>query len=175
MKWLAGWLHSAEESACVRVTLPRLTRPNLVARLYMLFTALGTSAIAWGVPKSSISRIMADGGMTPHIIIALMLTATVLGFLDILANDVAQTQERWGSDSAIGRIAHWLEGRRQQRCFVIGGCYLVLTSAGLGSPVVGTFWLLAYWIQMTFCAGLLAWSLRALMSATLPGGRDAPA
>lgn len=140
----------------------------------MLFTALGTSAIAWGVPKSSISRIMESGGMTPHIIIGMMLLATAFGFLDILANDVAQSQERLPPDSAISKFAAWLESRRQQRCFVIGGCYLVLTYAGLGSPVVGTAWLLAYWIQMTFCAGLLAWSLRALMSATV-GGRDAVA
>ena len=175
MRWLIGWLHSERAPELTRVALPRLTRPNLVARLYMLFTALGTSAIAWGVPKSSISRIMADGGMTPHIIIGTLLLATTLGFIDILANDVAQMQDKLTPGGYFARAIRWLEDRRVQRCYVIGGCYLVLTCAGLGSPVTGTFWLLAYWLQMTFCAGMLAWSLRALMAATLVGGRDAPA
>ena len=157
-----------------RVTLPRLTRPNLVARLYMLFTALGTAGIAWGVPNSSISRIMASGGLTPHIIVGVMLTATVLGFLDILLNDVARLRDYLPPRGVGSRAVCWLEDRRVQRCYVIGGCYLVLTYAGVGSTVTGTFWLLAYWMQMTFCAGVLAWSLRALISATV-GGRDATA
>lgn len=179
MRWFDSYLNRAaptwmSDAGYVRVMLPRLTRPNLVARLYMLCTALNTASVAWGVPNSPISRIMESGGITPHIVVGVMLTATVLGFLDILFNDVAQTQERLSQDSAISNLAKWLDGRRMQRCFVIGGGYLVLTYAGLGSPVIGTFWLLAAWLQMTFCAGVLAWSLRALMLATV-GGRDASA
>lgn len=158
-----------------RVTLPRLTRPNLVARLYMLFTALSTAGIAWGVPDSSISRIMASGGLTPHVIVGIMLAATVLGFLDIALNDVAKIRGVLDSRGVVSRAVCWLEDHRVQRCYVIGGCYLVLTYAGAGSTVTGTFWLLAYWVQMTFCAGMLAWSLRALMSASVAGGRDAAA
>lgn len=170
-RWLSA--HDPRDQPAVRVTLPRLTRPNLVARLYMLFTALGTASVAWGVPNSSISRIMASGGITPHIIVGVMLTATVLGIMDILLNDVAQLRDNLNPRGITTRAVCWLEDRRVQRCYVIGGCYLVLTCAGVGSSVTGTFWLLAYWLQMTFCAGILAWSLRSLMSATLVGGRNA--
>ena len=172
-RWLLA--HDPRDAPAVRVTLPRLTRPNLVARLYMLFTALGTASVAWGVPSSSISRIMASGGITPHVIVGVMLAATVFGLLDIMLNDVAQLRNDLDPRGITARAVCWLEDRRVQRCYVIGGCYLVLTYAGVGSTVTGTFWLLAYWMQMTFCAGMLAWSLRALMSATLVGGRDATA
>ena len=154
-----------------RVVLPRLTRPNLVARLYMLFTAFGTAGVGWGIPTSATARIMENGGMTAHAVIAAMVISTAFGLLDAVLNDGFAVR----ADSLLGRVAAWLEGRRTQRCFVIGGCYLILTFAGTGSHVGGTFWLLLYYIQMTFCAGLLGWSLRALMLATVAGGRDAPA
>ena len=157
----------------VRVTLPRLSRPNLVARLYMLCTAMGTAAVAWGVPGSTISRIMASGGAAAHIVVAFMVLATALGVLDILANDIMLLRNKSGG--LICAAAAWLEDSRMQRCFAIGGCYLILTFAGIGSPVTGTFWILVYYLQMTFCSGLLGWSLRALMLATVPGGRDAAA
>ena len=171
MRWFDSYLNRAaptwmSDAGYARVTLPRLTRPNLVARLYMLFAALSTGAIAWWVPRSTISRIVETGGIAPHLIIGVMMAATVLGFLDIFANDCLLLQDRF---------SQWLESRRMQRCFVIGGCYLVLTYAGSGSHVTGTGWLLAYWLQMTFCSGLLAWSLRALTSATVAGGRNAQA
>lgn len=171
MRWFDSWLNRAaptwmSDADYRRVVLPRLTRPNLVARLYMLFAALSTGAIAWWVPRSTISRIMETGGITPHIIISTMMAATALGLLDIIANDCLLLQDR---------LSRWLESRRMQRCFVIGGCYLVLTYAGSGSHVTGTGWLLAYWLQMTFCSGLLAWSLRALASATVASDRNARA
>ena len=172
-RWVADSDLSDEEY--VRVNLPRLTRPNLVARLYMLFTSLSTAGIAWWVPRSTISRIMETGGITPHIIIGTMLGATIFGFLDILANDVLELQSMLKADGLAGRVVKWLEDRRMGRCFLIGGCYLVLTYAGSGSSVTGTGWLLAFWVQMALCAGLLAWSLRALLLATVAGGRDAPA
>ena len=171
MRWFDSWLNRAapiwmSDAEHTRVKLPRLTRPNLVARLYMLCTALSTGAIAWWVPHSTVSRILETGGVAPHIIIGVMLAATALGFLDIIANDCLLRQ---------GRLSRWLESRRMQRCFVIGGCYLVLTYAGSGSHVTGTGWLLVYWLQMTFCSGLLAWSLRALTSASIVDGHNARA
>lgn len=159
-----------------RVALPRLTRPNLVARLYMFFTAMGTAGIGWGIPASATARIMASGGATADIVIGVMVLATTLGLLDVIVNDGFALQSIVSADGLIGRAAAWLEGRRTQRCFVIGGCYLILTLAGSGSPVTGTFWLLLYYLQMTLCAGLLGWSLRALMLASVAGGgRDASA
>ena len=155
------------DAVYVRVKLPRLTRPNLVARLYMLFTAFGTAGVGWGIPTSATAKIMESGGITAHAVIGTLVLATAFGLLDVLINDGFVVQER--SDGLLGRFAAWLDGRRTQRCFVIGGCYLVLTFAGSGSHVSGTFWLLLYYIQMTFCAGLLGWSLRALMSATIRG------
>ena len=156
-----------------RVTLPRLTRPNLVARFYMMFTALGTASVAWAVPGSTIARIMESGGIAAHIVVGIILTKTFLGFADIAMNDLLVMQER--ADGLVARFARWLEDRRTQRCFIVGGCYLVLTYAGIGSPVTGTFWLLVYYLQMSFCSGLLAWSLRALTLAEAVGGRDATA
>ena len=93
----------------------------------------------------------------------------------MVLNDGFAVQKLVRADSLTGRFAVWLEHRRTPRCFLIGGCYLVLTFAGSGSHISGTFWLLLYYIQMAFCAGLLGWSLRALMSATAEGGRDATA
>lgn len=157
-----------------RVALPRLTRPNLVARLYMIFTAMGTAGIGWGIPTSATARIMESGGAVAHIVIAAMVLATASGLLDVIANDLAAVRSFVRQDGLIGRFAAWLEGRRTPRCFMIGGCYLIMTLAGSGSAVPGTFWLLLYYMQMTLCAGLLGWSLRALMLATVAGGdRDA--
>ena len=157
-----------------RVVLPRLTRPNLVARLYMFFTAMGTAGIGWGIPSSATARIMASGGTTADVVIGVMVLATALGFLDVIVNDVFELQSLVRTDGLIARAAAWLEDRRTQRCFVIGGCYLILTLAGSGSAVTGTFWLLMYYMQMTLCAGMLGWSLRALMLASMAGGgRDA--
>lgn len=157
-----------------RVVLPRLTRPNLVARLYMIFTSMSTAGIGWGIPTSATAKIMESGGMTAHLVIAAMTLATVFGLLDVIANDGLDLQSHLGGP--VGLFSSWLEGRRTQRCFLIGGCYLVLTLAGSGSDVPGTFWLLLYFLQMTLCAGLLGWSLRALMLATVAGGdRDAAA
>lgn len=158
-----------------RVILPRLTRPNLVARLYMLFTAMSSAGIGWGIPTSATARIMEAGGVTAHFIVAAMTLATVFGLLDVIVNDMFTVQNLVRPDGLIGRFAAWLEWRRTGRCFVIGGCYLILAFATNGSPVVGTSWLLLYYLQMTLCAGLLGWSLRALMLATVAGDRDAPA
>lgn len=158
-----------------RVTLPRLTRPNLVARLYMIFTAMSTAAVAWAVPGSTIKRIMESGGATAHVVVGVLLAFALVGFADIVTNDLFAIQERSGARSIAGRLAFWFEDQRMQRCFVIGGCYMVLTLAGVGSPIAGTFWLLFYYMQMSFCAGLQAWSLLHLMSATVVGGRDAAA
>ena len=176
MRWFDSWLNRAAPAWMVdaeyrRVVLPRLTRPNLVARLYMIFTAFGTAGTGWGIPTSATARIMESGGLAAHAVIAAMVFSTVFGLLDVVANDVFAVR----SGGPLSRFAARLEGRRMQRCFVIGGCYLILAFAGYGSHIVGTFWLLLYYLQMTFCAGLLGWSLRALMLATVAGGRDAPA
>lgn len=142
----------------------------------MFFTAMGTAGIGWGIPTSATARIMASGGATADIVIGVMVLATALGLLDVIVNDALAVQSIVSADGLIGRAAAWLEDRRTQRCFVIGGCYLILTLAGSGSAVTGTFWLLLYYMQMTLCAGLLGWSLRALMIASVAGGgRDAPA
>lgn len=179
MRWFNSYRADpgeADERELVRINLPRLTRPNLVARLYMLFTAMGTAGIGWGIPTSATARIMESGGLTAHAVIATMVLATVFGLLDVIANDGFAVQSLARPGGLICRSAAWLEGRRTPRCFVIGGCYLILTLAGSGSPVTGTFWLLLYYMQMTLCAGLLGWSLRALMLATVAGGdRDAAA
>lgn len=172
MKLFVGvkqWLEASDlRGEPQRVTLPRLTRPNLVARLYMLFTAMSSAGIGWGIPTSATARIMESGGAMAHVIVAMMTLATVLGLLDVVLNDGFVV-----SYGRLGRFSAWLEDRRTQRCFVIGGCYLILAFATHGSPVVGTFWLLLYYAQMTLCAGLLGWSLRALMLATVAGERDA--
>ena len=73
----------------------------------------------------------------------------------------------------IERALGWLERQRIPQCFVIGGCYLVLTHAGVGSQVTGSFWLLVYYVYMTVCAGQQGWSLYYLQTATV--SRDAPA
>lgn len=163
------------DSGLQRVVLPRLTRPNLVARLYMLFTALSSAGIGWGIPTSVTARIMESGGMAAHFIVATMTLETVLGLLDVIANDVFDLQSSGRPDGLIGRFAAWLECRRTARCFLIGGCYLILAFATHGSPVSGTGWLLLYYLQMALCAGLLGWSLRALMLATVVEERNARA
>ena len=178
MRWLDSWLNRAApawmgDAEYRRVVLPRLTRPNLVARLYMLFTAMSNAGIGWGIPTSATAKIMESGGMVAHFIVASMTLATVFGLLDVIANDVLDLQRSARPDGLIGRFAAWLEWRRTARCFLIGGCYLILAFATHGSPVSGTGWLLLYYLQMTLCAGLLGWSLRALMHATVVGSRDA--
>lgn len=178
MRWFGFYRTDDQEQAerdqeFLRVNLPRLTRPNLVARLYMLFTATGTAGIGWGLPSSATARIMESGGATAHAIIATMVLATTLGLLDVIVNDGFALQSVLRADGLMGRFVAWLEDRRTPRCFVIGGCYLILTFAGFGSSVPGTFWLLLYYGQMTLCAGLLGWSLRALMLAKVAGERSA--
>ena len=158
-----------------RVVLPRLTRPNLVARLYMLFTAMRTVGEGWGLPESPTARILESGGITAHLVIATVVLATALGLLDAILNDLMEMRGRVHAEGLLGRFVGGLEDRRSPRCFLLGGCYLVLTYAGSGSSVTGTSWLLVSWIQMALCAGLLAWGLRALASATVVSGRNAQA
>ena len=153
--------------------IPRLVRPNLVSRMYMLLTSLGTVAIAWLVPGSTINKIMATGGVAADIVIGCMLLATIFGLLDVVANDLLALRGKVCSGGIIDRTLGWLERQRIPQCFVIGGCYLVLTHAGIGSQVTGSFWLLVYYVYMTVCAGQQGWSLYYLQTATV--SRDAPA
>lgn len=153
--------------------IPRLVRPNLVARMYMLLTSLGTVAIAWLVPGSTISRIIATGGLAADGVIACLLLAAMFGLFDVVANDLLLLRDKVCSGGVIDRALAWLERQRIPQCFVIGGCYLVLTHAGVVSQVTGSFWLLVYYVYMTVCAGQQGWSLYYLQTATV--SRDAPA
>lgn len=143
--------------------LPGLARPNLVARLYMLFVAEGTVEIAWMLPSSATTRILESGGMLALGILWLMTAATALGLFDVLMNDLFRVCER--PLGAAGRLAAWVHGQRINVCYAIGACYLVQAYAGMGSPVEGTAWLLIYYFKLAMLALVLAWSLMYLAAA----------
>jgi hypothetical protein len=144
-------------------SLPDLVRPNLIARLYMLFVAQGTVEIAWLIPSSATTRIVESGGTLATFILELMTAAVAVGLIDVLVNDVGRLDARlpgW-----IGAPARWLRAQRIHVCYVIGGCYLVQAYAGLESDVQGTIWLLIYYTKVAGLGLALAWSLRYLAAA----------
>lgn len=161
---------SLDDPTYIKVTLPKLARPNLVARFYMLCTSFGTITVAWLVPGSTVGRILTLGGFTAEVFMTIMLIATLAGFLDILMNDVVSVCDWIKRENPVSKFSNWLEGRRIARCYVIGGCYLLLVYAGIGSTLPGTFWLFSYFTSLSLCAGLQGWSLRYLLSATTGGG-----
>lgn len=143
--------------------LPDLARPNLIARLYMLFVAQGTVEIAWLIPSSATTRIVESGGTLASFVLGLMTAAVVVGLLDVLVNDVGHADQRL--PGVIGAPARWLRAQRIHVCYVVGGCYLVQAYAGLGSEVQGTIWLLIYYAKIAALGLGLAWSLRYLAAA----------
>lgn len=146
-----------------RVNLPRLSRPNLVARLYMLFVAQGTIEIAWLIPSSATARIIVAGGLLAQIVLLAMTVAVVFGLLDVLANDVARLGEK--RPGWVSGCARWLQSRRIDRCYVIGGAYILQAYAGMEGQVEGTVFLLLYYLKLAGLAALLAWSLLYLEAA----------
>lgn len=143
--------------------LPHLARPNLIARLYMLFVAQGTVEIAWLIPSSATTRIVESGGSLAAFVLMTMTAAVVVGLLDVLLNDVGRADTRWRGIG--GAPARWLRAQRINVCYVVGGCYLVQAYAGLGSEVQGTIWLLIYYTKIAILGLGLAWSLRYLAAA----------
>lgn len=143
--------------------LPGMARPNLVARLYMLFVAEGTVEIAWMIPSSATTRIIESGGLLALGILWLMTAATALGLFDVLMNDLFRVSAK--PVGVAGRIATWAHGQRINVCYAIGACYLVQAYAGMGSPVEGTAWLLIYYFKLALLALVLAWSLMYLAAA----------
>jgi hypothetical protein len=143
--------------------LPRMARPNLVARLYMLFVAEGTVEIAWLIPSSATTRILESGGALAVAVLWIMTIATAFGLVDVLFNDLCRISE-WPRGAA-GRFSRWIHGQRIHVCYAIGACYLVQAYAGVGSPIDGAFWLLVYYFKLAMLALVLAWSLMYLAAA----------
>ena len=145
-----------------RVRLPRLAAPNLIARLYMLCIASGTVKIAWLVPMSATTKILASGGAIAQAVLWMMTLTCLVGIIDILVNDVMVFDN---PSSAVERWCALLERGRERRCHIISSCYLIQMFAGAGSDVTGTFWLLEFYLEVGLITCLLSWSLMFLRAA----------
>lgn len=146
------------------MNLPRLAAPNLIARLYMLCIASGTVKIAWLVPMSATTKMLASGGAIAQAVLVMMALTCAAGVIDILINDVfALADDR--RDDVTTRFCNWLESGRERRCHVISSCYLIQMFAGAGSDVTGTFWLLEFYLEVGLITCLLSWSLMFLRAA----------
>ena len=145
-----------------RVRLPRLAAPNLIARLYMLCIASGTVKIAWLVPISASTKILASGGIIAQAVLLMMTLTCIVGVIDILLNDALVFDD---PSPALARWCALLETGRERRCHVISSCYLIQVFAGAGSDVTGTFWLLEWYLEVGLITCLLSWSLMFLRAA----------
>jgi hypothetical protein len=66
----------------------RLLQFDLLVRVSILFTAATTCLLAWFVPQSLTSMLLADGGDIGHVVRLVMTFVVWVGYLDVFINDM---------------------------------------------------------------------------------------
>ncbi len=153
------------------VTIPTLARPNLAARILMLMVGGGTAQIAWLVPSSATTRILATGGAVAESILVLMTLTIAVGWLDVILNDFVRTVDKKRGGPWVMAFSAFLRRNRAHVCYLVSGCYLLQAYAGLGSGVPGTLWLLVYYLEVAAACAHIAWTLTYLDAADVVGKR----
>ena len=155
------------------VTIPTLARPNLAARILMLMVGGGTAQIAWLVPSSATTHILATGGAVAEAILILMTITIAVGWLDVVLNDFVRAVDKKRGGALVLAVAALLRRNRSSVCYLVSGCYLLQAYAGLGSGVPGTVWLLVYYLEVAAACAHIAWTLTYLDAADV-GGKSVP-
>lgn len=66
----------------------RLLQFDLLVRVSILFTAATTCLLAWFVPQSLTTVLLADGGEIGHVVRLVMTLVVGVGYLDVIINDM---------------------------------------------------------------------------------------
>jgi len=61
---------------------------DVLVRVAILFACTITCLLAWFVPQSLTATLLQDGGDIGHAVLVLMTVATLIGYLDVVINDL---------------------------------------------------------------------------------------
>lgn len=108
-----------------RVMLHRFLGIDLITRCSILSQTALTCALAWFVPTSLTAKLVASGHDYGQIQLLLLTGAVLLGWLDVLINDLLPESWQWC----------WSRKRRHTIYHVLAGLFFVQAFAGVGSTL----------------------------------------
>lgn len=103
----------------------RLLRFDLQVRVAILFASTITCLLAWFVPRSLTSVLLENGGVIGEAVLVLLTVATLVGYADVLINDLLPERFAWRA------IKH----RRHLGYSLIGGLYLLQAYVSVGDTI----------------------------------------
>lgn len=103
----------------------RLLRFDLLVRVAILFAATITSLLAWFVPQSLTSVLLANGGVIGQSVLLALLVVTGIGYADVVINDLAPERFAWPLVKLNRHLVYSL----------IGGVYLLQAYVSVGESL----------------------------------------
>lgn len=148
-------MHRALDAA----TRHHLLRYGLIARVALLTQAATTVGLAWLSDGSLTARLLAQGGAVGQMVLVLMTAMVVIGWLDLLANDMLRLARQ---PAPMLRAA-----RRNEHAgfLVLGVLYWVQAMAGAGITEPGAWVLVVSYLLMG------AWCCWFGWASAIRGGR----
>ena len=122
----------------------RLLKFDLIARCAILQQALVTCVLAWFVPVSLTSKLIAEGNQYGHFVLIALTAVIAVGIADIFVNDVLPAKF----------TLQWCRQRRHKIYNFIAGLYFIQAFAGVGDTLNAEDILcFAYFLE----GGIAAW------------------
>lgn len=108
-----------------RIKPHRLLRFDLICRAAILCASTITGILAWFVPRSLTAQLLDDGGVIGLAVLVVLSVSTLIGWLDILVNDLLPDR------------FHWYAAKRHQHqgYALIAGLYLLQAYTSIGDSI----------------------------------------